>query len=38
MTLNNIIFYNKNIDIYKTAWPNSWNPGFKTGFYNDTLS
>ena len=24
------------IDIHKTAKPNSWNPGFKTGFQNNT--
>ena len=36
--LNKIILHNKNIDIHKTAYPHSWNPGFKAGFQNDTLS
>ena len=29
---------NKNIDILKTTGHHSWNPGFKTGFHNYTLS
>jgi len=36
--LNKIIFQNRNIDIHKTTLPHSWNPGFKTGFHNNTLS
>ena len=36
--LNKIILLYKNIDIHKTTYPHSWNPGFKTGFQNDTLS
>ena len=27
-----IIFHYKHIDIHKTVWLHSWNPGFKTGF------
>ena len=35
--LDKVIFHYKIIDIYETALPHSWNPGFKTGFYNDTV-
>ena len=36
--LSEIIFHNKKIDIHKTDKPHSWNPDFKNGFHNDTLS
>ena len=36
--LNKPIFQNKNIDFHEIAGLHSWNPGFKTGFHNNTLS
>ena len=33
-----IIFHTKNVDVYKIAFPHSWNPVSDTGFRDDTLS